>query len=65
MDRDVIRELKGKNVKINLALMGETTSSIYEGIVNCGASYGADFFIVFENETMINLKYIQTIEPIQ
>ena len=66
MEKDVVRELKGKKVKISVAFMnftnGATTPKIYEGIVDCGAAIGSNHFIVFENGTMINFKYLQTIE---
>ncbi len=38
--------------------------NIYEGIVDSEASYGTVYFIVIENGTMINIKYVQTIEII-
>ena len=67
MEKDLIREIKGKTVKINVAFnqagsAGATISRTYEGIVDCGASYGHDHFIVLENGTMINTRYVQTIE---
>lgn len=67
MERDLIREIKGKTVKINVAFSdagvgGATVSRTYEGIVVSGASYGSDHFMVLENGTMINIRYVQTIE---
>ena len=66
MEKDLIREIKGKTVKINVAFNaaagGATISRTYEGIVDCGASYGHDHFIVLENGTIINTRYVQTIE---
>ena len=66
MEKDLIREIKGKTVKINVAFSasagGATISKAYEGVVDSGAYYGHDRFIVLDNGTIINTRYIQTIE---
>lgn len=65
MVEDFIKIIKGKRVRISVAFSGfgdAKLSKTYEGIVDCGASYGNDHFIVLENGTMINTRYVQVIE---
>lgn len=61
VEKGVINEISGKEVRISVFYDGKK----YQGIVSSGASYGSDHFIVFEDGTMINIKYIQTIQVIQ
>ncbi len=68
MSKDVIREIKGKKVSVSVAFGSDQNgiaSKQYEGVVDSGATYGDNYYIVFENGTMINMKYVQTIEVIK
>ena len=60
--------VKGKKVKIGVAFGGITIHGLqtkyYEGIVRTSSALGGEYFIVFEDDSMINAKYIQTIEII-
>lgn len=65
----MIDELKGKKVKIGVALVRQfddamLTTKYYEGIIKNCAGFGGEYFVVFEDNSMINAKYIQTIEII-
>ena len=62
----MIDELKGKKVKIKIAFCETTLVSnmFHEGIVKTASSFGGEMFVVFEDNFMINAKYIQTIEII-
>ena len=66
----MIDELKGKKVKIGVAFGGVTSvgralsTKYYEGVIKACASFGGEYFVVFEDNSMINAKYIQTIEII-
>ena len=66
----MIDELKGKKVKIGVALVRQfddamLTTKYYEGVIKTCAGFGGEYFVVFEDNSMINAKYIQTIEIIQ
>ena len=63
-----IDELKGKKVKIGVAFndhgcYGAFTKH-YEGVIKTCTGFGGETFVVFEDNSMINAKYIQTIEII-
>ena len=68
----MIDELKGKKVKIGVAFnevspyggMGVISTKYYEWVIKTCASCGGEYFVVFEDNSMINAKYIQTIEII-
>ena len=59
--------ISGKKVRIGVAFMrrvGTTTTNYYEGIVKTCMTLGSEAFIVFDNNSAINVKYVQTIEII-
>ena len=66
----MIDELKGKKVKIGVAFNdvsrygGMITTKYYEGVIKTCTGFGGKTFVVFEDNSMINAKYIQTIEII-
>ena len=64
----MIDELKGKKVKIGVAFGGISPQGIqtkyYEGVIKTCAGFGGEYFVIFEDNSMINTKYIQTIEII-
>ncbi len=64
--KDGLNELKGKTVIIRVAfyeaIAGATIHGKYEGVLECTAVLGHENFIVLENDIMINIKYVQTIE---
>lgn len=62
----MIDELKGKKVRIGVAFLTEesTYKKYYEGVIKTSSTLGGEIFVVFEDNFMINAKYIQTIEII-
>ena len=64
----MIDELKGKKVRIGVAFLTEDGScphtKYYEGVIKTSSTLGGEIFVVFEDNFMINAKYIQTIEII-
>ena len=58
-----LKRLLNKKVKVRVALYGDSMpralyTTIFEGVI---IAYDENF-IVFEDDSMINIKYIQTIE---
>lgn len=41
---------------------GAMTTKYFEGIIKTSSTLGGEMFVIFEDDTMINAKYIQTIE---
>ena len=65
----MIDELKGKKVKIGVALVRQfddamLTTKYYEGVIKTCAGFGGEYFVIFEDNSMVNAKYVQTIEII-
>ena len=66
----MIDELKGKKIKIGVAFNdvsrygGMITTKYYEGVTKTCASFGGEYFVIFEDNSMVNAKYVQTIEII-
>ena len=68
----MIDELKGKKVKIGVALMDDYTKFLqssmttryFEGVIKTSSTLGGEMFVVFDDNFMINAKYVQTIEII-
>lgn len=63
----MIDELKGKKIKISIAFRQQVTieTTVYhEGIIKNCAGFAGEYFVIFEDNFMINAKYIQTIEII-
>lgn len=63
----MIEIIKGKRVNISVAFMPKMgmeymTTKCFEGVVDTCSTLGGESFIVFEDGTMINMKYVQTIE---
>lgn len=63
----MIEKLSGKKVNIGVAFMYNAdfeamTTKYFKGIVDTCSTLGGENFIVFEDGTMINMKYVQTIE---
>ena len=65
----MINELVSKRVKIGVAFMPamgqDMTTKYFEGTVRTIGTLGSEEFIVFDNNSMINMKYVQTIEIIK
>ena len=64
----MINVVKGKKVKIGVAFLTEDCScphtKYYDGVIKTSSTLGGEMFVVFEDNFMINTKYIQTIEII-
>lgn len=64
----MIEKLSGKKVNIGVAFMNNVdltlpmTTKHFKGIVATCSTLSGENFIVFEDGTMINMKYVQTIE---
>ena len=61
--------LKDKKVKVGVAFMpvigmGSMTTKYFEGIVLGTATMGNEYFLLLGDDSMINMKYVQTIEII-
>ena len=59
----MLKKLLNKKIKVRVALYSDSVpralySSVFEGVM---VAFD-DNFIVFEDDSMINIKYIQTIE---
>lgn len=67
MVSNIIKDLKGKKVKIRVAFGGSNPGSSMEktGKVTGICYTGYNYFIKFEDGTIINARYIQIIEPIE
>ena len=65
----LLKEIIGKNVKITVAFNGIITGGSipkdYEGVVSKVGFFADEHFFVLEDGTMINMKYVQTIEFIK
>jgi hypothetical protein len=61
------KEVLGKNVKILVAFTGANPryNKEYDGVATGIGTIGEDNFLVLDEITMINTKYIQTIEIIK
>ena len=62
-------KINNKRVKVGVALMpGENTGAMstkyFEGVVEGTTQIGAQYFLILENNVIINIKYVQTIEII-
>ena len=61
-------EIINKRVKVGIAFMPamgqDMTTKYFEGTVRTIGTLGSEEFIVFDNNSMINTKYIQTVEII-
>ena len=65
----MINELVSKRVKIGVAFMpvmgkGSMTTKYFEGNVKAETRLGGEIFLILDNNSMINMKYVQTIEII-
>ena len=40
------------------------TTKYYEGVIKTCAGFGGEYFVIFEDNSMVNAKYVQTIEII-
>lgn len=67
-ERVLNKDIIDKKVRIGVAFLTEDGScphtKYYEGIIATIGTIGKESFIVFEDNSMINAKYIQTIEII-
>lgn len=71
-ERVLNKDIIDKKVKIGVAFnetrpyngMSMIATKYYEGIIATIGTIGKESFIVFEDNSMINAKYIQTIEII-
>ena len=65
----MIEELKGKKVKVGVALYGSSMpralfTNTYEGVINNCSTLGGETFLILNDNIMINTKYVQIIELI-
>lgn len=66
-ERVLNKEVLGRKVKVGVALnnhfQGECTK-YYEGVLSSIGTIGKGSFIVLDNNVLLSIKYIQTIEII-
>ena len=65
LDKEILNEKVSVSVVFGTGRGNTTVPEYYEGVITSMGNFCDEHFIVLDDEVMINMKYVQTIEFIK